>query len=153
MLSQYQGILHKVCLIYFRDENDRKDNFQEIVYQMWKSYPNLSDKDRIASWIYAVSINTSVNKIRIDSRIEFRNTLPEPAGFDDMEMQMDNDEDILLLLEAIHKMDIIDKSIILLYLEEKNYDEISEILGISKSNVGTRLSRAKEKLRKNLNIR
>lgn len=153
MLSQYQGILHKVCLIYFLDENDRKDNFQEIVYQMWKSYPNFRDKSSVASWIYAVSINTSINKIRIDSKLEFRNKLPESISFHDMETQMDNDEDMQLLLDAIHNMNIIDKSIILLYLEEKSYDEISEILGISKSNVGTRLNRAKEKLRKNLNAR
>lgn len=153
MLSQYQGILHKVCLIYFRDENDRRDNFQEIVYQMWKSYSNLTNKNKVASWIYAISINTSINKIRIDSRMEFRDTLPESVNYHDMEMQMDNDEEMELLFNAIHSMNIIDKSIILLYLEEKSYEEISEILGISKSNVGTRLNRAKDKLKKNLNAK
>lgn len=151
VLSQYQGILHKVCLIYFRDENDRKDNFQEIVYQMWKSYPSLLDKNRIVSWIYALSINTSISKIRIDSRYNHSHSLPEHLL--DIESQMDDAEDLQLLLDAIHELNLIDKSIILLYLEEKSYEEISEILGISVSNVGTRLNRAKEKLRKNLNTK
>ena len=74
ILSNYQGILHKVNLVYFRNQADREDNFQEITYQLWKSYPSLQNKSSIGSWIYAVSINTSISRLKKKSRIEYYNT-------------------------------------------------------------------------------
>lgn len=64
ILSDYQGILHKVSLVYFKSKTDREDNFQEIVYQLWKSYPKLQKEKSIGSWIYAVSINTSLSRLK-----------------------------------------------------------------------------------------
>lgn len=152
ILSSYQGILHKVCLLYFRTESDRKDNFQEIVYQMWKSFPNLNNRDRIASWIYNIAINTSISKIRKDSRIVYQADIKDTteALYNSDEGRMDKNEDMKLLLEAIQMLNAIDKSIILLYLEEYDYEEISNIIGISKSNVGTRINRAKKALKEHL---
>ena len=77
MLSNYQGILHKVSLVYFKNKSDREDNFQEIVYQLWKSYPKLQKKESIGSWIYAVSINTSISKVKKIPKIEYREIVPE----------------------------------------------------------------------------
>ena len=150
ILSNYQGILHKVNLIYFRNKSDREDNFQEIVYQLWKSFPKLQNKKSIGSWIYAVSINTSIVKIKKDSRIEFREKLPEATDIFDLEEDLALSEKYRILLHAIYNLNEIDKSIMLLYLEEKTYDEISEIIGISASNVGVRINRAKELLKQNL---
>lgn len=62
-VSDYQGIIHKVNLIYFRVMADREDNFQEVLLQLWKSFPKLKDRTKIGSWIYAVAINTSISKI------------------------------------------------------------------------------------------
>jgi RNA polymerase sigma-70 factor (ECF subfamily) len=152
ILSNYQGILHKVNLIYFRNVSDREDNFQEIIYQLWKSYPGLRNKDSIGSWIYAVSINTSISRLKKESRIEYREELPELPDTHDTEEATSGDNDFGLLLRAISTLNEIDKSIMLLYLEEKSYDEISGILGISKSNVGVRINRAKELLKKTLKI-
>lgn len=64
MLTAYQGIIHKVNRVYFRSEADREDNFQETVYQLWRSFPALQNKEKPASWIYRVAINTSISKIR-----------------------------------------------------------------------------------------
>ena len=152
MLSNYQGILHKVNLIYFRNASEREDNFQEIIYQLWKSYPDLRNKASIGSWIYAVSINTSISRLKKKERIEYREELPESMDTYDIEEATTRENDFRLLLQAISKLNKIDKSIMLLYLEEKTYDEIAEILGISKSNVGVRISRAKELLKKTLNL-
>jgi RNA polymerase sigma-70 factor (ECF subfamily) len=151
ILSNYQGILHKVNLVYFRDEDDRKDNFQEIVYQLWKSFPKLRDKSSIGSWIYSVSINTSITKIKKESKVEYGNKLPELADSIDTIEKITTNESVQLLLDAISKLNEIDKSIMLLYLEEKSYNEISRILGISQSNVGVRINRAKEIVKQNLN--
>jgi RNA polymerase sigma-70 factor (ECF subfamily) len=152
ILSNYQGILHKVNLIYFRNASEREDNFQEIIYQLWKSYPDLRNKDSIGSWIYAVSINTSISRLKKKERIEYREELPESMDPSDIEEATTRENDFRLLLQAISKLNKIDKSIMLLYLEEKSYNEIAEILGISKSNVGVRINRAKELLKKTLNL-
>lgn len=152
IISNYQGILHKVNFIYFKNSTDREDNFQEILYQLWKSYPDLRNKDSIGSWIYAVSINTSISRLKKKTRIEYREDLPESMDTHDIEEETSRNDNFRLLLQAITNLNEIDKSIMLLYLEEKSYDEIAEILGISKSNVGVRISRAKELLKKTLNI-
>jgi RNA polymerase sigma-70 factor, ECF subfamily len=150
-LSNYQGILHKVNLIYFRNKSDREDNFQEIIYQLWKSYQGLENKKSIGSWIYAVSINTSISKLKKESRIEYREKLPESIDKIDILEELAENESSQMLLQAIYNLNEIDKPIMLLYLEEKSYDEIAEIIGISKSNVGVRINRAKELLKQNLN--
>jgi RNA polymerase sigma-70 factor, ECF subfamily len=150
MLSDYQGILHKVSLIYFKNSSDRSDNFQEIVYQLWKSYPKLQNRESIGSWIYAVAINTSISRLKRDSRIEYRETLPELADKSNIIDEISRNESFQILLNAIYNLDEIDKSIMLLYLEEKSYDEIAGIIGITKSNVGVRINRAKEVLKQNI---
>lgn len=151
ILSKYQGILHKVNLIYFKNVSDREDNFQEIIYQLWKSFPGLKNKNSIGSWIYAVSINTSVSKLKKESRIEYRENLPESFDKIDIIEELSLSEESKMLLGAIYNLNEIDKPIMLLYLEEKSYDEIAQIIGISKSNVGVRINRAKELLKQNLN--
>jgi RNA polymerase sigma-70 factor (ECF subfamily) len=150
ILSNYQGILHKVSLIYFKNASDRVDNFQEIVYQLWKSYSKLQNRNSIGSWIYAVSINTSISRIKKISRIEYRETLPDIPDTSDNFDELSKNESLKLLLNAIYKLDEIDRSIMLLYLDEKSYDEIAEIIGISKSNVGVRINRAKASLKQNI---
>ena len=152
IVANYQGILHKVNHIYFRNESDREDNFQEILYQLWKSFPGLKNRSSIGSWIYAVSINTSISRIKKDSRIEYLENFSESLDTAvDTGKEISLQEDLHLLLRAIHNLNEIDKSIMLLYLEEKSYDEIAEILGISSSNVGVRINRAKGILKQNLN--
>lgn len=151
ILSNYQGILHKVSLVYFKNKPDREDNLQEIIYQLWKSFPSLKNHHSIGSWIYAVSINTSISRIKKVSRIEYRETIPEWPDKSNVIDEMSVNESFQILLNAIYTLDTLDKSIMLLYLEEKSYDEIAEIVGISKSNVGVRINRAKEILKQNLN--
>ncbi|MDP3452081.1 MAG: sigma-70 family RNA polymerase sigma factor [Bacteroidales bacterium] len=151
IITNYQGILHKVSWVYFKNKTDREDNIQEIFYQLWKSYPTLKNENSIGSWIYAVSINTSLSRIKKESRLEYRETIPELSDKSDFIEDLSKNESLKLLLNAIYKLDELDKSIMLLYLEEKSYDEISEIIGISKSNVGVRIKRAKESLKVYLN--
>ncbi len=152
ILSKYQGILYKVSLIYFKTKTDIEDNIQEIIYQLWKSYSSLKNKNSIGSWIYAVSINTSVSRIKKHKRIKYTENIPDLPDKSDFINELSKNESLQLLINAIFNLNDIDKSIMLLYLEEKTYDEISEIIGISKSNVGVRINRAKKILRKTLTI-
>jgi RNA polymerase sigma-70 factor, ECF subfamily len=151
VLSNYQGIIHKVNLIYFRNRSDKEDNFQEIVYQLWKSFPGLQNKNSIGSWIYQVSINTSISQIKKKSRVEYREKLPEFTDLFNVHDEISLNESSRLLLDAIYKLNETNKAVMLLFLEEKSYDEMAEILGISVSNVGVRINRAKEILKRNLN--
>lgn len=147
LLRSYQGIIHKVNLIYFPVSEDRKDNFQEVVYQMWRAYPKLKNKEKIASWIYAIAINTAVSKIRKDSHYTFSGDI-ESINIPYSDYSMEVTFDFQRLLEAIRQLKGVDKSIMLLYLEDYSYNEIGEIVGISSTNVGARINRAKKQLEK-----
>jgi RNA polymerase sigma-70 factor (ECF subfamily) len=151
MLSKYQGIIHKVNLIYFNKPEDRKDNFQEVVYQLWKSFPSLRDSSSIGSWIYAVAINVSISKIRKDSKYVFTDSIPEIPYTGDVD-RIERDMDFSRLLNAIRSFNETDKSIMLLYLEEYSYSEIAAIMGISVSNVGVKIHRLTGRLQKHFKI-
>ena len=150
MLELYQGILHKVNLIYFHNEADREDNFQEMVYQLWRSYPKLKKKESTGSWIYKVAINTSIVKLKKEKLKSTKEELPDVSGDTEIEEQMEKSEDAALLLKAIRGLNEIDRAIMTLYLEEMSYDEISGITGLSAGNVGVRVSRAKKLLKERL---
>lgn len=147
ILSGYQGIIHKVNLIYFRSQADKQDNFQEVVYQLWRSFPSLKEKDKPASWIYAVAINTSISKIRKDNKLSFSDAIPD-IPYMDTTGDFERNLNYRNLLEALQKLNEIDRSIMLLYLEDHSYEEIAEITGISTTNVGVRIHRAKEQLKR-----
>lgn len=149
ILSAYQRIIHKVNQIYFKSKADKDDNFQEVVYQLWRSFQSLQDKEKPASWIYAVAINTSISKIRKDSRLEFRDSLPDIKIVDPNQQQEQN-ENYQKLLNALYKLNEIDKSIMLLYMEDYSYEEIAEIVGMTSSNVGVKIYRLKSQLQKQL---
>lgn len=146
IISAYQGILHKVTLVYFREKAEREDMFQEILYQLWKSFPKLKNRNRIGSWIYKVAINTSLSQINKNRRVDFRAHLPDLLSTENTEEVIINNEETRLLLTAIHQMSDIDKTIMLLYLDEKSYEEIAEITGLSANNVGVKINRAKKEL-------
>ena len=152
ILSAYQGIIHKVNQVYFKSKIDKEDNFQEVVYQLWRSFPSLQNKEKPASWIYAVAINTSISKVRQDSRIEFCETSDSAlniAAATPNEQQEQN-ENYQRLINALYKLNEIDKSIMLLYMEDYSYEEIAEIVGMSSSNIGMKIHRLKNRLQKQL---
>lgn len=149
ILSAYQKIIHKVNQIYFKSKADKEDNFQEVVYQLWRSFQSLQDKEKLASWIYAVAINTSISKVRKDSRLEFRDSIPDIEIIDPYEQQEQN-ENYQRLLNALYKLNKIDRSIMLLYMEDYSYEEIAEIVGMTPSNIGVKIYRLKSQLQKQL---
>ena len=151
ILANYQGILHKVNLIYFRNEDDRRENFQEVVFQLWKSFPRLKNKNSIGSWIYRIAINTSITKIKSETNIVLNESIPDIRTDSSALDKMMENEAVQELMTAIRQLNAIDKAIMLLYLEEKSYEEIAEVIGITVSNVGARINRAKARLKQTLN--
>ena len=149
LLEKYQGILHKVCYLYCNSEEDKRDTFQEIVFQMWKSFYTLKDKTKFSSWIYRIAINTAISRLRKEKRQPYKENISD-LGLQIQEQETSENikERVDYLYKAIEKLSEIEKAIIMLHLDEKSYDEISEIIGISKSNVGVKLHRIKAQLKK-----
>ena len=145
----HQGLIHKICRMYRDSREDQEDLFQEIVYQLWKSYPQFQGKSKITTWMYRIGLNTAMAAFRkptvkIDhSGIIAGQKLPQEPQGDSWK------ED--LLFAAIRELDQDERAFIALYLEDLSYAEISEVIGISQSNVGVRLNRIKTKLKTILN--
>jgi RNA polymerase sigma-70 factor (ECF subfamily) len=147
IINEHAGIIHRICHSYFADADERQDAYQEIIYQLWKSYPNFKSQSKISTWIYKVALNTAMVYIRKSYRTVTTEPLNETffqvaENQDDMHLR----EQMQLLYMAINKLDNADKAIILLHLDENNYEEIATIIGISKTNVSVRLFRIKRKL-------
>ena len=144
LIEKNQGIIHKVTLVYTNSVVEREDLFQEICLQLWKSYPNFREEAKFSTWMYRVALNTAISSIRKRKNSFVFEPMKDNVGIND-EPKNEN-ESVKLLYRTISKLNQIDKAIILLWLEEKNYEEIASIIGITKSNVSVKLVRIKKRL-------
>ena len=148
LVGENKGILFKVAGTYCRDRDDIQDLIQEISLQVWRSIEKYNSQYKASTWLYRISINVAISFHRKNWQRK-DNTIPltegmEPAG----EVYSADEEQRLALLEQfISDLGKLDKALMLLYLDDKSYHEISDILGISKTNVGTKIARIKEKLK------
>ncbi len=148
LILQHKGILFNVARTYCQDEEDRQDLIQEMMIQIWQSFHKYNDKFKVSTWLYRISINVAISFYRKDS-VRKKYSIP----FDEQIFKINDDEEIekkqqLNLLEQfIGELKEFDKAVILLYLEDKSHAEIADILGISVSNVGTKVGRIKDKLK------
>ena len=151
LLEKHQNIVHKICRLYTNDSDAHKDLFQEITIQLWKAYPKFRGESKFSTWMYRVGLNTSITLYRKSLRRVESQSIESVAyklsyeDYDDTK-----DEQLKLIYAAVHKLNDIEKGIIFLYLENKNYREISETLGISEVNARVRMNRIKTKLKTQL---
>ncbi len=151
-LKDNQGIIHKICRAYTKGEAQHKDLFQEISIQLFKAYPKFRGESKFSTWMYRVAINTAISLYRKKKRqiktSEIFDNLKELEykGYDDTK-----DKQVELLYQAIGSLNDIDKALVLMYLEDKPYTEISQVLGISEVNARVKMNRAKTKLKNILN--
>ena len=150
LLYQNQGIVHKICSLYFNNRADKEDYKQELIIQLWKAYPSFNSQSKFSTWMYRVCLNASIDIVRkekaqpkfvkIDNhRIE---ATTEPNAGKDANKEK--------LYQAINKLSNIDKAIITLYLDEFSYKEIAEIMGISETNTGVKINRIKSLILKSI---
>ena len=147
LLEKHVGIILKISKAYTNTLQDREDLVNDIAYEIWKAFPNFKGNSKVSTWLYRIALNTAMNYKRttrkkwefIQTAIEIHSN--EPSG------EADPDPQIELLYDWIAELDEFNKALILLYLDGYRHDEIAEITGISKTNVGTRISRIKEQLR------
>ena len=139
-------MIHKVCRVYAGSEADRQDLFQEIVIQLWKAYPKFGHKSAFSTWLYRVAINTAISGLRKQKNfiVSYEpSNLPQQAD----DTAGEQEEQLRELYKAIEQLNDIEKAIVMLYMEDKSYDEMEEILGVSQGNLRVKMNRIKEKLR------
>jgi len=146
-ISEHEHLVHKVCRMYAYTEADRKDLFQEIVIQLWRSFPNFKEQSRISTWMYSVAINTAITGLRKKKDfIESWEPSALPVDISD-DHSNEKEEQLQQLYTAIGQLNQVEKAIVMLYMEDRSYEEMEEILGITQGNLRVKMNRIKEKLR------
>lgn len=148
-VTRHQNIIHKVCNMFCQDEDDRRDLFQEITIKLWMGHKSYSGQAALTTWMYRVALNTAITLNRKKKKAQETQPLHPNIQVYNEEGGVSQSE-IDALYWAINQLASIDRAIILLYLEEKTYDEIAEIMGITRTHVGVKITRIKKKLEKNL---
>ncbi len=149
IIDAHKGILYKVANAYCKDNEDRKDLIQEIYIQLWKSFENYNDDYKYSTWIYRIALNVAISFYRKEnSRTKISTPYSsEVFNFSDTNEVEEKETNFGLLQQFIAELKELEKAMMLLYLEEKNYTEIAEIIGYSETNVATKISRIKVKLK------
>lgn len=151
LVQAHQGAIRKVAATYARSPQDREDLFQEIVLQLWRSCDSFRGDAAFSTFLYRVALNTALMSLRRRYR---RPEVDAGAALDQFATPptAERDEDVERLYGAIRQLGALDRAIVLLHLEERGYDEIAAITGLSKGNVSVRLVRVRERLRRLMGI-
>ena len=144
-IESHKGMIFKVSKMYVDHQEDREDLYQEIVFQLWKSYQKFEGKSQFSTWLYRVSLNTALTFLKSEKRKPDNAFLHENLDVAE-ESQDDKEVQLQLFYKAVHELNPIEKALIFLFLEGQTHKEISENLGISEVNARVKLNRTKEKL-------
>lgn len=152
LIESNKGLLYKVANSYCNDIEDRKDLVQEIIIQLWKSFEGYDPTFRQSTWMYRIALNVAISFYRKEnSRKRISNSMTEGIfQIADSNLFDEREAELGLLQEVIAQLGDLDKALMLLYLEEKSYKEIAEIIGITETNVATKISRIKIVLKQKL---
>lgn len=153
LIQSNKGIIYKVANSYCENIEDRKDLVQEIIIQLWKSFVDYNDSYKYTTWMYRISLNIAISFYRKEnSRKRISSPFTEGIfSLTDNEVLEDKESDLGILQQLIMGLKELDKALMLLYLEEKSHKEISQIIGISETNVATKINRIKILLRQEFN--
>jgi RNA polymerase sigma-70 factor (ECF subfamily) len=156
LLEEHKRLLYKVASAYCADSEDRRDLVQEIVIQLWRSFPRYDDRLKFSTWMYRIGMNVAISFLRGEGRRGGRETVGlgeidviDTAAAD--RVLGEAGDDPRLLRRLVSRLDEMSRALIVLYLEGYSHAEIAEILGISATNVGTRVNRIKNRLREEHN--
>ena len=150
LLDQHRGILYKVTNAYCRDHDDRQDLAQEIALQLWRSYSRFDRELRFSTWMYRIAMNVAISYYRAGrARIRETQPLEDVSEVASEHERADSGDDTRVLYELIRELDELNRALTVLYLDGYSHDEIGTILGLTPTNVATRVNRIKEQLRTN----
>jgi len=143
LIEQNKALIYKFCYMYANEADTPQDLFQEVIINLWKGYPTFRGDCKVQTWIYRIALNTCVTFMRKSG------SRPKTTALSEDLIVYDDATDVSQIKELytlINRLNEIEKAIVLLYLEERSYDEIAQIVGITRNNVGVRINRIKEKL-------
>ena len=144
LVRRHKRTIYTVCYMFSHDKDEIDDLFQEILIRLWNGFDTYEGRSDAKTWIYRVALNTAINQDKKERRrIQ---TVPLTVDIDPYEADDPSAQQIRELYDRISRLDLIDRSLILLWLEGVSYDEIGAIIGITPNHVGVRLLRIKEKL-------
>lgn len=151
-LKDNQNIIHKICRLYTNCEDSHKDLFQEVTIQLWKAFPKFRGDSKFSTWAYRVALNTAITLYRKNKRsiniVEYEG---RQHFIKDIDYNYEEEEQIKLMYKAVYQLNDIEKALVFMYLDYKDYREIAETLGISEVNARVKMNRIKGKLKKILN--
>jgi RNA polymerase sigma-70 factor (ECF subfamily) len=149
LIEKNKGIIIKICNSYCFNKSDREDLAQEIIYQLWKAGKSFKAESKFSTWMYRVALNVAISFYRKQKKSDLHIPLTEShIEIEDMISEADElEKKVILLQRFINEMKELDKALTLLYFDEKSHREIAEILGISETNVATRINRIKSRLK------
>lgn len=143
-MKQYKRTIYSVCYMFSRDNEEINDLFQEILVRLWLGFDQFEQRSSVNTWVYRIALNTAINS---DKRAKRRpQTVPLSTDIDPYDPQDSSLEQVQQLYALINQLDVMDRGLVLLWLEGIGYDEIAAIMGITVANVGIKLHRIKEKL-------
>ena len=147
MIHRYERVIYKVCSFYVSEEHPMADLYQETVYNLWKGYSKFRGDSSESTWIYRIALNTCISGLRKEKSKPEKTSL---SVFENLFTETDNTEEdnIREMYRLIRQLKSLERAVVLLYLEEKSYQEIADITGLTLSNVATKLKRTKLKLKK-----
>ncbi|GAA4373117.1 sigma-70 family RNA polymerase sigma factor [Hymenobacter koreensis] len=148
LINEHQPLIRRVCRLYCQDADDRQDLFQEIVLQLWRAYPRYEPRAKVSTWLYRIALNVAISNLRQRTR----RPAPDRLDWHVLEMAQAAEagyepSQIDELYRAIEKLSDVEKAFVLLYLEDRSYEEMADILGITQNNVRVKMHRVQDKLR------
>ncbi len=151
LVEEHKRILYKVCDSYCQDRDSREDLAQEILIQLWRSFGKFDGRCRFSTWMYRIALNVAISFYRSESTRTRHVISDEERLLQAVDEAEGPPEELRLLHQFIDRLDPLNKALILLYLDENSYQEIAGVLGITETNVATKISRLKDRMRQELN--
>lgn len=146
LLKEYEGVIYKVCYLYATPSTPMEDLYQDVVLNLWKAYPHFRSECKISTYIYRIALNTCISHLRKKSRAP--STVELTPNMD----RADEKDEVQIMLAKLYQMvnclGKLDRSLVLLYLDNNSYEDMAEVTGLTLTNVATRLNRIKKKLKK-----
>ncbi|MFS4447642.1 RNA polymerase sigma factor [Maribacter sp. 2307UL18-2] len=150
VIKRNEGVIFKITTMYSDNRADQQDLYQDVVYQLWKSFDSFRAESKMSTWMYRIALNTALTKLRKTKRMGHSVSIDQVIMRQTENYDSEFEEKLKVLYAHIKELNVLEKGVVLLLLEGKKYEEISEITGLSPGNVGTRVSRIKQKLRKQI---
>ena len=145
LIRENERLIWRVCNLYVDDLDEREDLFQEVVGQAWRSYDNFRGDSKFTTWLYRVALNTAIShhrkrirRRRVEAHGEILHQAPSTDPYE---------EEVSLMYAAIARLSKVDKALVLLYLDDRSYEEMADIMGFTVTNVGVRLNRIRKRLK------